>query len=166
MGSEMCIRDSCSSEEASLSPCDDGSMCLGSWQKCNAHKLCASGSDENSESCNRYCQSLASDGWSLHRCDNGSCIFLDMACSAQKEPLCKDGSDMADTLCQGKCYTLFPTTEDPYRWPCRDGTKKKCILLTSRCDRLDDCNDGTEIIVSSDERNCPLVTQILSLIHI
>merc|ERR1719192_2068764 len=67
---------------------------------------------------------------------------------------------MADTLCEGKCYSDFPRIEDPYRWPCRDGTKKKCILHTSRCDRVDDCNDGTELIVSSDERNCPLVTQI------
>ena len=88
----------CSSKEAALSPCDDGSMCLSSEQQCNAIKDCASGSDEDSESCNSKSQLWANQGHPLHRCDNGSCILLKMACSAHKEPLCKDGSDMADTL--------------------------------------------------------------------
>ena len=82
-----------------------------------------------------------------------------MACSAQKQPLCRDGSDMADSLCHGKCYTRFPDKEDPYRWPCVNGTKR-CILQTSLCDGVADCDDGTELSYSSDEQNCPLVTRI------
>ena len=95
----------------------------------------------------------------LHCCDNVSCIFLRNACSAQKEPLCKDGSDMSDLLCEGKCYFDFKEKEDPFRWPCANGTKK-CILHTSRCDRVPDCDDGTELILSSDERDCHPITRV------
>jgi len=61
---------------------------------------------------------------------------------------------MADSLCNRKCYTNFPGIEDPYRWPCANGTKKRCILQTSRCDGVPDCDDA------SDEQNCPLVTYV------
>merc|ERR1719264_2081629 len=63
------------------------------------------------------------------------------------------------SLCNGKCYTQFPGTEDPFRWPCTNGTKK-CILETYRCDGDPDCDDATELSYSSDEQNCPLVTYV------
>ena len=140
------------SEEDGLYQCRDGSMCLSSWQVCNLVKDCADGSDEDSVACKDKCPYLIP--FMRHNCDNGICIYLPMACSAQNQPLCKDGSDMEFSLCKDKCYTSFPySREDPYRWPCIDGPKK-CILHTSRCDGVHDCEDG------SDESNCPLVTQI------
>ena len=59
---------------------------------------------------------------------------------------------MAASLCNHKCYIEYPGIEDPYRWPCANGTK--CILQTSLCDGDSDCEDG------SDEENCSLVTQV------
>merc|ERR1719264_103068 len=82
-----------------------------------------------------------------------------MACSARTKPLCKDGKDMAYDLCKDKCYTDFPGTEDPYRWPCKNGTKK-CMLQTSRCDGDPDCDDATELSYSSDEQDCHPVTRV------
>merc|ERR1719210_487458 len=60
---------------------------------------------------------------------------------------------MDSSLCNDKCYTTFPSKEDPYMFPCVNGTKK-CILQTYRCDGVSDCDD------SSDEFDCPLVTNI------
>ena len=45
------------------------------------------------------------------------------------EPLCKDGTDMASSLCKR--------------------------LQTSPCDKDPDCDNATEMSYSSDERNCP-----------
>ena len=59
---------------------------------------------------------------------------------------------MSPSLCKGKCYTHFPSKEDPFRLPCGDGTK--CILKTSRCDGKADCDDA------SDEIGCYWFTQL------
>ena len=142
------------SEEDGLYQCKDGSKCLRSELICNGHKDCLDGSDEDSNACatkKDFCYFAASTP--LHLCDKGSCIYSELACSAQEKPLCEDGSDMAYELCKDKCYRAFPDVEDPYMWPCASGTKK-CILHTSLCDGYTDCDDG------SDEHNCPLVTQI------
>ena len=112
---------------------------------------CTDGSDEDPIACKEWCSDL--NAFHRHNCDNGSCISGRMVCTAQNQPLCKDGSDMDFSLCRGKCYYSFPDREDPYRWPCSNGTKK-CILHTSRCDGVPDCDD------SSDEHDCPLVTRI------
>ena len=146
------------SKEAGLHQCNDNSRCLQRNQLCNNMKDCVDGSDESAEACKDKCQSYRSDGVNLLSCDKGSCIRLHLACSAQTQPLCKDGKDMAYDLCKGKCYTLFPGTEDPYRWPCKNG--KKCILQTSRCDGYPDCDDATDLSYASDEQNCPLVTRV------
>merc|ERR1712218_463109 len=66
---------------------------------------------------------------------------------------------MAESLCNGKCYSNFPKIEDPYRVPCKKGTKK-CILRTSKCDGNPDCEDGTGPEKSWDEQDCPFFTQI------
>ena len=148
------------SKEAGLYLCEDKSKCLDSKHICDNYKDCADGSDESSVACKDKCfTSYAHLRGVLHRCDNDSCILLDMACSAQNRPLCLDGSDMDFSFCKGKCYTRWPEIEDPYRWPCAGGLKK-CILYTSRCDAYPDCDDGTELALTSDERNCPLVTRI------
>ena len=141
--------DAICGKEADLYRCRDGSMCLSNSQVCDGVKDCIDGSDEDSVACKDKCQVPAN----TYRCDNGSCIRLEIACSAQNQPFCEDGSDMDFSLCKGKCYYAFPYTEDPYRWPCTNGTKR-CIRHTSRCDGYFDCDDG------SDELNCPVVTQI------
>ena len=144
------------SEEAGLYQCKDGSLCLHNSQVCDGTKDCRDGSDEDSVSCKvNGCEGHYRE----HRCDNGSCIRLEMACSAQNRPLCEDGSDMYFSLCKGKCYNEFPYMVDPYRWPCSNGTKK-CIPYLSRCDGYSDCDDGTDSGTSSDESNCPLVGRI------
>ena len=148
------------SKEQGLSPCRDGSKCINTTRHlCNSYKGCADGSDENSDACAEKCDSLANDGHHLHHCDNGSCIRLNLACSAQKRPLCNDFSDMDYELCKGKCYFRFPGIEDPYRLPCANGTKR-CILKVFHCDGDPDCDDGTKFTFSSDERHCPLVTYV------
>ena len=153
-GSNVAI---CNEEDSSwpydLYKCKDGSLCLSSYQVCNGKADCADGSDEDSIACKdiRGCSDI--HPFHRHNCDNGSCIGDSMVCTAQNQPLCKDGSDMDFSLCRGKCYFSFPDREDPYRWPCSNGTKK-CILHTSRCDGVPDCDD------SSDEHDCPLVTRI------
>ena len=144
------------SEEAGQYQCKDGSLCLDNSYVCDGFKECSDGSDEDSVACQDECQHVR---YPLHHCDNGSCIWQQTACSAREKPLCEDGSDMAYDLCQGKCYNVFPFIEDPYMWPCANGTKK-CILHTSLCDGYPDCDDGTELSYSSDERNCPLITRI------
>ena len=147
------VHASICSEEDGLFQCNDGSRCLRKEMVCNAYKDCEDESDESALACKDKCQSKRSKSWPLLPCDNESCIGWPMACSAQIQPLCKDGRDMSDTLCNGKCYTRFPGFEDPYRWPCANGTKK-CILLTSRCDGDSDCDDA------SDEQGCSLVTKL------
>ena len=155
----------CSQDDSPIPPlyqCKDRSMCLSTYyQVCDGQKDCADGSDENSEACHVW-----EGGFTdiRHRCDNSeitgtSHIALEAACSAQYQPLCKDGSDMDFSLCGGKCYNSFPFLEDPYRWPCTNGTKK-CILRTARCDGYSDCDDGTELRYSSDEQDCLFVTRI------
>merc|ERR550532_1681923 len=70
---------------------------------------------------------------------------------------------MDESLCDNKCYTKFPGAEDPYRWPCKNGTNtlgKRCILQTSRCDGDPDCDDATELSYSSDEQDCHPVTRV------
>ena len=80
----------------------DQTKCLRSEQVCNSATDCPDGSDEDSDACKDKCK-LYTNRVPLHRCDNDSCIFLRNACSAQKEPLCKDG----------KCYFDFKGIEDP-----------------------------------------------------
>ena len=139
------------SEEAGLHQCEDGSMCLRNEQICDGEKHCADGSDENSDACKDKCSYL--NLFYRFDCDNDSCIHRYVTCSAPNQPFCKDGSDMDSSLCNSKCYTTFPSKEDPYMFPCVNGTKK-CILQTYRCDGVSDCDD------SSDEYDCPLVTNI------
>ena len=126
-----------------LYKCKDGSLCLRSYQVCNSVRDCADGSDEDPISCKDTHRCSDINAFYRHNCDNGSCIFGNMVCTAQYQPLCKDGSDMDFSLCRGKCYFSFPDREDPYRWPCSNGTKK-CILHTSRCDGVPDCDDSSD----------------------
>ena len=146
------------SKEAGLHKCQDGSRCLRRWQVCNRIKDCTDGSDESAASCKDKCQSKLRLK-PLISCDEGSCIRFNLACSGVKQPLCNDGTDMSDSLCKRKCYSEYPGIEDPYRWPCANGTKM-CILQTSRCNGYPDCDDADELNYSSDEQNCPLVIQI------
>ena len=139
--------------------CKDGSRCLRKGQLCNSVKDCADGSDESAATCREKCQSKRAEGFPLISCDKDSCIRSRLACTAHTQPLCEDGKDMADSLCNGKCYTSFPEMEDPYRWPCANGTKR-CILQTYRCDGEPDCDDATELNYASDEQNCPFVTKV------
>ena len=134
-------------------------MCIQSRQLCNGFKDCIDGSDEDSNACRDKCQLLSDLQERLFFCDNGSCIRLEMACSAQNHPMCEDGSDMDFSLCEGKCFNVFPFIQDPCRWPCTQGTKK-CIVHRSRCDGFADCDDGTETLYSSDEYDCPLFIRI------
>ena len=145
------------SEEAGLYQCKDGSMCLRERHVCDGTRGCTDGSDEDSLACEDKCDFNVASAFIA--CDNGSCFQSQAACSAQNQPLCKDGTDMEFSLCKGKCYNSFPFIKDPYRWPCTNGTKK-CILHTFRCDSFPDCDDDTEFTKSSDEQNCPFVTQI------
>ena len=147
------------SEEAGLYSCKDGSRCLGERQLCDSYKDCEDGSDESAVACKGKCELKQAGGFPILSCDKESCINRVMSCSAQNHPLCKDGTDMADPHCNGKCYTRFPGIEDPYRWPCTNGTKR-CILQLFLCDGDPDCDDATEVSFSSDEQNCPLVTRL------
>ena len=156
LGLDKIITSNCSGPN--IFPCKDGSKCIRKALLCNNLKDCKDGSDEDSAACKDRCKSLYENGTSLLPCDNGSCIWLENACSARNQSLCKDGEDMKPSLCQDKCYTHFPGIVDPYRWPCNDA--KKCILYTSRCDQVPDCDDGTHAKKSSDERGCHPVTQI------
>ena len=134
-------------------------MCLRKEQLCNGFKDCADESDERAFACKDKNLKNQPAGFVFLSCDNGSYIPWNLACSAQIQPLCKDNKDMAESLCKGKCYSKFPGLENPYRWPCANGTKK-CILQTSRCDGFPDCDDATELSYSSDEQNCPMVTHV------
>ena len=154
---------SCSKEEDDdLFQCNDGSSCVASFRFCNNVKGCTDGEDERAEYCKEKgkCEFYHSTGYDnfLLPCDNDACVWRELACSAQNHTLCQDGSDMAESLCKGKCYTKFPDVEDTYRLPCRYGTKK-CILLTSKCDGNADCDDGTGPDKSWDEQDCPFFTQ-------
>ena len=125
--------------------CNDSSMCLHKELLCDAGNDCYSGEDEAAEHCKDKCQSLQSNLTSDKApfpCDQGSCIMREQACSAQKQPLCKDGTDMSFEVCNGKCYTEYPAKVDPYRWPCAD--ESKCILRTSVCNAKRDCPDGSD----------------------
>ena len=145
--------------QTGLFQCKDGSRCLPTWMLCDHDRDCTDDSDENSVACKDKCESKSAQGFPMLPCDNGSCILRSSSCSALEEPLCEDGADMADSLCNGTCYFSFPGVVDPYRWPCAKGIKK-CILQIFRCDGNPDCDDGTEISFSSDEQNCGLATRV------
>ena len=99
---------------------------------------------------------LSSLEYPLHFCDNGSCIWSRLQCSARTQSLCNDTTDMTDCTDKqtgkGTCFTDYDYSKvDQYRIPCDDNSR--CILGIDQCNAVDDCKD------KSDEKDCPFAVK-------
>ncbi|KAI4882735.1 hypothetical protein NFI96_028538 [Prochilodus magdalenae] len=119
--------------------CDEGAVCLTSWQFCDGKMDCRDGSDERS--CYNLFYRKSAEASSLacpvgfRPCTDGSdCILNSHVCDGEKD--CKDGSD--EKNCKRKCRKG--------QFQCGNG--RLCIDRKKVCDGTPQCHDH------SDEMNC------------
>ncbi|XP_055910424.1 putative vitellogenin receptor [Eupeodes corollae] len=112
--------------------------CLTNSRRCNGHRDCPDGSDEESCDLKKKKEHVicAFDEFMCH--DSRQCVLNEVRCNKHRD--CKDGSD--EEHCEGfdeekKCHA--------HQFGCNNG---RCIDLSSICDGFDDCGDR------SDETQC------------
>lgn len=123
--------------------CTNGHRCISAMWRCDSEHDCADGSDE--ENCNREC-----DRW-MFDCGNNHCIFSTFHCDGEND--CGNNKD--EENCTDVAQHQAPVPAPPesiapvcHEWMfrCKNG---RCIPYWWKCDRMNDCGDGT------DELGCP-----------
>nr|XP_037289716.1 basement membrane-specific heparan sulfate proteoglycan core protein-like isoform X7 [Rhipicephalus microplus] len=130
---------------ADMFACDDNRRCVEMSRRCDGHRDCNDGYDE--ENCVHPSSQVPlhhTDGFQCSSdqfaCDGHRCVPSASKCNGRLE--CADGTDEQD------CQSEVPTHEvhcGPNQFLC-DG--RRCVNASGKCDGRRDCADGT------DEQDC------------